>query len=248
MLSRLRLLWLDGIDKLSPRVRNALAAWLPRRNPTTIVVVSSGKAESSKKKAPPKKKTTAAAPESEPLEAVAGSLGVTILAELRMPKTAWDKTPDERSAWLDLELPKRGLQASHDAREAFLSRVGNGLSELRNELDKLQTYLGERTSLSRADVEAIVATTPSAQLFQLTSRVQRKDAAGALQCWNDCQKGGAAPLQVLGYLLSALKENATVPLLSALADADGQIKTGADPAVEVELLLVRLCQGRASHG
>ncbi|MHB2019592.1 MAG: DNA polymerase III subunit delta [Candidatus Xenobia bacterium] len=244
MLSRRRLMWLDGVDRLSPRVRTALGAWLPRRNPTTVVVLSAGQAATSKKK-PTRKK--AAAVESQPLEVLAGEQGVTIVCELRVPKGYRDQTPDERVGWLELELGKRGLTAAADARQAFLARVGNGLAELRNELDKLENYLGQRKAATKLDVESIIAYTPTAQLFLLTGRVQRKDAAGALACWSEALAGGAAPLQVLGYLHAALKETATVPLLQALTDADEQIKSGADAAVEVEMLLVRLCQGRAAH-
>ncbi|HEY3997470.1 MAG TPA: hypothetical protein VGO93_01300 [Candidatus Xenobia bacterium] len=236
MLSKRRLVWVDALDRLSAAVRANLAAWLPDVNSTTTLVLSVGPKADGRKPARGKKEEGASP------EEVAERLGVTIQCELRFPRTPWDKSPDDRPAWLGLELERRNLAAPVDARQALLGRLGGSLGELRCELDKLQAWLGKRAAITVADVEAVVCRSAVGGMQELSGLLQRKDSRSLLRLYRELIDGGVAPFQILSYAGSVVRGTASPAGLRTLVEAEVAAKSGTDPTLAVELALVQLCQ------
>ena len=63
-------------------------------------------------------------------------------------------------AWLMDEAEARGFELELDAARAVAAAVGGELGVLARELDKLRDYLGERTTATVADAEAVVGVLP----------------------------------------------------------------------------------------
>ena len=164
-----------------------------------------------------------------------------LLCEIRVPRYYADRTPDDRAQWLDIELTRRQLSAPSEAVAVLLQRLGPGLAELRQEIEKLHCYLGDRRTVSKADVEAIVSPSVAAGMAELGNRLQRREAPGVLRLYHDMLASGMAPHAILGYVQAVLKQG-PVDVLQMLLETDVAIKTGANPELSVELLLMRLCR------
>jgi DNA polymerase-3 subunit delta len=82
----------------------------------------------------------------------------------------------------------------------FCRRVGSNLQEIAGELDKLVTYLGDRTLVDVDDVRAIVSDTRVDSVFELAETLGRRDSARALLLLNRLLAEGTAPLLVLAMM------------------------------------------------
>src|SRR5262249_27218467 len=89
MMSPHRLLWVDGIDKLSPPAREALTAYIPRRPPTAVLVLSGPTLTDGGRRGK--------AGEGPSLEDVAAQNGMVVLCDIRVPDL-FGRGPDDRPA------------------------------------------------------------------------------------------------------------------------------------------------------
>lgn len=89
------------------------------------------------------------------------------------------KRDDEASGFVVAEAQARGRKIEAQAAAALVSAVGTGRSELLAALEQALLHAGEGP-VRLADVEAIVAHTREAKIFDLTDAVGRGDAGAAL--------------------------------------------------------------------
>jgi DNA polymerase-3 subunit delta len=75
---------------------------------------------------------------------------------LRFPRPALEELPD----WLVARAQVEGLTLEPAAARALASAIGAELGVLARELDKLRDYVGERTHITRADIESLVGHVP----------------------------------------------------------------------------------------
>lgn len=95
---------------------------------------------------------------------------------------------------------QNGITFAEPAMALFCRRLGSNLQEIAGELDKLTTYLGERTVVDVADVEMIVSDTRIDSVFELTEAIGRQDSSKALSLLNRLLADGTAPLVVLAMM------------------------------------------------
>ncbi len=103
-------------------------------------------------------------------------------------------------------LNDRDYRISGDALELFCSMVGESLHEVHGELEKLLTYLGSRTLVDVADVQAVVTRGRVENIFELGNAVGRGDAAKALGLAKKLMDGGEAPLKILSLLVRHFRQ------------------------------------------
>ena len=103
-------------------------------------------------------------------------------------------------------LNDRDYRISADALELFVAMVGGGLHELHSELDKLLTYLGERTLVDVTDVQAIVSKGRAENIFDLGNAVGRGSVAQALTLTKQLTDSGEAPLKILSLLVRHFRQ------------------------------------------
>lgn len=102
--------------------------------------------------------------------------------------------------WITDRAAQAGRDLEPEAVEAFIGLVGPGLRQLGLELEKLFAYAGERTRITRTDVEAAVSRLSESTIFMLV------DAVGELR---------AGP--ALRYLMEILREEAPPYVLFMIA-------------------------------
>ena len=103
-------------------------------------------------------------------------------------------------------LNDRDYRISADALDLFCSMVGGSLHEVHGELDKLLTYLGDRTLVDVTDVQAVVSKGRAENIFELGNAVGRGDISRALGLAKQLTDSGEAPLKILSLLVRHFRQ------------------------------------------
>jgi DNA polymerase-3 subunit delta len=127
-------------------------------------------------------------------------------------------------AWLVAEATRRGLEMERDAAALLVERMGDSTVRLGNELDRLALWAGGETTISRADLERIIADTSEEVTWALSDALVSSDRATAL--------GSAERLAGQGESVTGLVYQAAKRLREAHS-ALAAIEAGR-PAKEVE--------------
>lgn len=104
-------------------------------------------------------------------------------------------------AFVREQLSADNYDITGDALTLFCSRVGTNLQEVRAELGKLQTYLGENRLVDVADVQAIVSNTRSENVFEIGNAVALGETGRAFVLIKRLTEEGEAPLKILSLLV-----------------------------------------------
>ncbi|MDD5439635.1 MAG: DNA polymerase III subunit delta [Candidatus Omnitrophica bacterium] len=88
-----------------------------------------------------------------------------------------------------------------DALDLLRRQKGSSdLLGLKNELEKLILFTGERTEITKRDIEIMVGKTLDDDVFRLLEAISRKDASGVLAVLNELWEGKSQPHEVIGLL------------------------------------------------
>ena len=98
---------------------------------------------------------------------------------------------------------KKTLEAQ--AREMILARAGDDLRGLRQELEKLLLFVGDRPAIRAADVEAVVTDRGEGWIFDLTRAIGDRDAGAALAQLARLLAQGEHPLKILGTVAAEIR-------------------------------------------
>lgn len=112
----------------------------------------------------------------------------------------------ELPGYVRSSLDDRDYRISADALELFCSMVGGSLHEVHSELEKLLTYLGERTLVDAVDVQAVVTKGRAENIFELGNAVGRGNVARALGLAKTLNESGEAPLKILSLLVRHFRQ------------------------------------------
>jgi len=127
-------------------------------------------------------------------------------ATLRVEREGrWDDERPVLRPVADALLAGTGKRLSPGAEALLGERVGDDARTLASELAKLAAFVGKRTSIEAADVEAIVARSSEDPFFALTSAVESRDLGRALAVLDRTLSGGGSIHAVVGLLASALR-------------------------------------------
>lgn len=99
-------------------------------------------------------------------------------------------------------LRQAGKNLHPQAREMILTRAGEELRSLQQELDKLILFVGDRTTIRAEDIDMIVADQGEGWIFDLTRALGERDAVAALTQLARLIAQGEHPLKILGTLAS----------------------------------------------
>ncbi|MEM7383472.1 MAG: DNA polymerase III subunit delta [Verrucomicrobiota bacterium] len=99
----------------------------------------------------------------------------------------FDKPDLGRDGWEEAVMPyvsKRarslGLQMNPEALEFFVILVGEDTRQINNELDKLDTFMGERREVAVEDIRQIVSLNRGGVVFEISNAIARRDLPRAL--------------------------------------------------------------------
>ncbi|MBT8339199.1 MAG: hypothetical protein HKP58_01745 [Desulfatitalea sp.] len=77
---------------------------------------------------------------------------------------------------------------------------------VRDHIQKLIDYIGDRADISETDVNSLLRRTRSDPIFALTNAVADRNVVSALSCLNALMEGGFHPLQILSALANQVRK------------------------------------------
>jgi len=114
-----------------------------------------------------------------------------------------NKVPDyQLPGWIESYVSNNGISISHKAVVMLADHIGNDLSRVVNELEKLSINIKNNKQIDEADVEKYVGISREFNVFELQAAIVNKDMAGALK--------------IIQYFEATPKENPIHKILPAL--------------------------------
>jgi DNA polymerase-3 subunit delta len=173
-------------------------------------------------------------------------------------------SPDERSLprWISRAAQDRGKRISPDAAALLSAWVGPDLARLDAEIEKLALYTGRRQEISTEDVAAAVVATAGPVPFALTDAIATGNAKTAVEALHSLLTRRGEEFRVLGLIAWHLRRGLQSRLMRPplrpgsagwrplaelrkdfrrVLQADLGLKTGAEPAPTMQLLVTKLC-------
>ena len=137
-------------------------------------------------------------------------------------------------------LAERGKAITPDALRALGGKTGLALRDSLLEVEKLVAYVGDRQTVERADIDAVVEKTAEESVFDLTTAIVEGDAATALRVLGALLDRGTNHILILTmiarevrFLLQGqiLLLSGAIPLFRARMDYGG-FQSGVYPAIK----------------
>ncbi|MFM2338172.1 MAG: polymerase subunit delta [Bacteroidota bacterium] len=104
----------------------------------------------------------------------------------------------ELPAWAQEMIKERGLTITPKGLALLVEHIGNDLSRIENEIEKLSINLGKRTNITEDDIENYIGVSKEYNIFELQAAMAAKDLSRAIkiiQYFDSNPK--AAPLQLV---------------------------------------------------
>ena len=111
----------------------------------------------------------------------------------------------ELAAWAARYCRRAGKLMTNDTIEHLRLVVGNDYYKIRNELDKLIPYVGERGEITVEDIEEIVPQSPEYGAFDLINKLFSQDRDGAYRTLRKMSAHGEQPSVILAGLITQLR-------------------------------------------
>lgn len=116
-------------------------------------------------------------------------------AEVLSTKKMYD---NELPSWTQDYIESKGYQPTQKAIQLLVEHIGNDLSRISNEVDKVILNLGSRTSITEDDIENFVGISKEYNVFELQNAVGKKNLSKALQIVQYFEGNPkAAPIQLV---------------------------------------------------
>ena len=103
----------------------------------------------------------------------------------------------ELQTWILRILKQEGKQISGRAMELFLEMAGDSMENIRLELEKLISYMGDREGIMPEDVQAICTPQISGQIFDMIGAVAARRQQEALKLYYDLLTMKEPPMRIL---------------------------------------------------
>lgn len=110
-------------------------------------------------------------------------------------------TDHEMKLWITGLLQQEHKQMRENTAEYFLSLIDNHMLHVKNEIDKLIAYSGDRTEITKEDVDAIACVQVNGQIFQMMDAVASGNKKVTMKLYRDLLELRESPMAIL-YLLS----------------------------------------------
>jgi DNA polymerase-3 subunit delta len=102
--------------------------------------------------------------------------------------------------WVQKMTKDRGLKIGREAQDILIQMVGNSLTDMDNEIQKLSQYIGERTEIAALDVRAVVSKHRMESVFDLTKSIAEQDRARSLYFLANLLDQGENELGILALI------------------------------------------------
>lgn len=106
----------------------------------------------------------------------------------------------ELPLWIKTEIKNRGKDISNEAVAYLINAAGEGLMDLKGEIDKLTLFVGDKKIIDLSDVETVVSDIKMNSIFDFTDSVGKKDFKAALKALDKIIADGEIPIKILGMI------------------------------------------------
>ena len=124
-------------------------------------------------------------------------------------------------------LGKEKKQIREEDARYFLSLVGDNMFQIRNEAEKLISYLGEETVVSREAIDQIVSAQIQDKIFDMVTALAQKDQNKALSYYNDLMLLREAPMHILYLIVRQYRILVIIKSMRELHKTDDEIAKAA---------------------
>lgn len=114
--------------------------------------------------------------------------------------------PNQIPAFVQQQVQAAGKRLTEDAMALFCRRVGTNLQEIQGELEKLFSYLGERSLVDVEDVRCVVSDVRTESVFDLTNAMGKKQSSESLRLLGRLLGEGIAPLVILNMMVRHFRQ------------------------------------------
>ena len=129
-------------------------------------------------------------------------------------------------AWIRERLRDQGKRVLPMLLDHIFELTGANLSDVSNEVDNLVAYMGEKETVSQADIDALVSSRQSQPIYMLTGHIAEKDFMKALAALRQLLAEGEHALRILWHLDFMVKRLLRAKsLLEEGVREDGVMKT-----------------------
>ncbi len=105
---------------------------------------------------------------------------------------------NELPSWTQNYIESKGYQPTQKAVQLLVEHIGNDLSRISNEIEKVILNLGSRTNITEDDIENFVGISKEYNVFELQNAVGKKNLSKALQIVQYFEGNPkAAPIQLV---------------------------------------------------
>ncbi len=181
--SERRLVVVLDVHKLSPFYKDILLSYLSKLPDFTCLILISPKLDDKAKKTK--------------FYSTLNKLGTTV----DFPRLYDDKIP----TWIEAKVRQYGKKIETKALQILHDYVGNNLSDLAFEIEKLVLYVGDRGSINSLDVESVVGLSKTYNFFQLNDAIGERDCKKALEILKKLFLNGEKPGTVIYRLTEHLE-------------------------------------------
>ncbi len=100
--------------------------------------------------------------------------------------------------WTQELLQQKGFTITQKGLALLVDHIGNDLSRIENEIDKLSVNLGKRTTITEDDIEEYIGVSKDYNVFELQTALAAKDLAKSIQIIQYFEANPkAAPIQLI---------------------------------------------------
>ena len=100
--------------------------------------------------------------------------------------------------WTQELIQSKGLAISPKGLALLVDHIGNDLSRIDNEIDKLAVNLGKRKTITEEDIEQFIGVSKEFNVFELQGAIAKKDLAKAIRIIQYFEANPkAAPIQLV---------------------------------------------------
>ncbi len=122
------------------------------------------------------------------------------VCELNHPK------PDDMVNWAAGMLMQAGKKITRTDLEMFLGSTGNDMELVRNELDKLIAYTGDKDHVSREDIEAVTTVTLTNKVYDMCRAITQKKYTEAVHLYEDLLALKESPMSIMYKISHQFKQ------------------------------------------
>ncbi|MBE9536306.1 MAG: DNA polymerase III subunit delta [Proteobacteria bacterium] len=180
VMSPKRLVVLRDAEKLKGDEQEMLLAYLANPSPSTTMVFVGRSADKRKKFFSTISKAGGLVEHSHP-------------HEREMPK------------WIRWLAKKKGVEVSGAAARYLVEIIGNDLTSISSEVEKLSLYVGDSKRIELEDVEAVTVDSRTRTVFQLTDAIATKNLKDSLIYLKKLLEGGESPIMIISMIVRQLR-------------------------------------------